>query len=125
MKPWMLEAPKNGDPNSITKDDKEYHWCPKCAKGEGQWVCHKPKDHSDNFKPKKKSESNNKESSGSSKSKGKKSSNTSSGGSLNGRDSSGTSGTSLRFNRAALLSVAASNNADTQTFLSQFVPGKE
>ena len=50
----MLEAPKNGDPKSTTKNNKEYHWCPKCAKGVGQWVYNKPSDYLDNFKPKKK-----------------------------------------------------------------------
>ena len=38
IQPWMLIAPENGATTSMIKNDKEYHWCPKCAKGEGQWV---------------------------------------------------------------------------------------
>ena len=127
VEPWMLEAPKNGDPKSITKNDKDYHWCPKCAKGAGQWVCHKPGDHSDDFKPKKNASNGGGSSDDSSKKKEKKQSAASSGNApgsgTNG--SSSNSGCSLQFNRSALLSVAAGNNADTQAFLSEFLPGKE
>ena len=102
-----------------------YHWCPKCAKGEGQWVRHKPSNHSENFKPKKTSNNNGDDSLGTSNSKGKKSSEAGSGGSSSNGDSSGSNSNSLRFNRAALLSEAAGKDANTQAFLSQFVPGKE
>ena len=125
VKQWMLEAPKDGAPKSITKNKKEYHWCPKCVKDKGQWVRHNPSDHLENFKTKKKSDNNGRGSSGTSKAKGKKSSNASRGGPPGGGGSSGSSSNSLCFNWAALLSVAAGNNVDTQAFLSQFVPGKE
>ena len=82
VKQWMLEAPKDGAPKSITKNKKEYHWCPKCVKDKGQWVRHNPSDHLENFKTKKKSDNNGRGSSGTSKAKGKKSSNASRGGPL-------------------------------------------
>lgn len=123
----MLKAPKNGDPKSITKNDKDYHWCPKCAKGAGQCVRHKPSDHSDDFKPKKKASNGGGSTDDSSKKKEKKTSAVSGGGASDGGGggSSGNNSHSIRFNRSALLSVAAGNNSDTQEFLSQFVPGKE
>ena len=124
-KQWMFEAPKDGALKTMIKNAKEFHWCPKCAKGEGQWVRHKPSDHSENFKPKKTSDDNGGDSSGTLNTKGKKSSEVGSGGSSSNGDSSGSNSNSLRFNRAALLSVAAGKDANTQAFLSQFVPGKE
>ena len=118
VKPWMLVAPNKGDSKSIMKNDKDYHWYPKCAKGAGQWVRHKPNDHSDDFKSKKKATATDGASSESSKKKGKKDSNTD-------NNAPGSDGESLRFNQTALLSVAAGNDANTQAFLSQFVPRKE
>ena len=35
VKSWMLEPSKDGDPKSMMKNEKEYHWCLKYAKGEG------------------------------------------------------------------------------------------
>ena len=125
IKPWMLVAPKNGDPNSMMKNDKEYHWCPKCANGAGQWVRHKPADHSDDFKFKKNSSNGDGSKEEFSEKKGNKNSSGANGGSSGDSGGSSNGGNSLRFNRSALLSVAAGNNADTQAFLSQFVPGKE
>ena len=124
VKPWMLEAPKAGAPKSKMANDKEYHWCPKCAKGEGQWVRHKPEDHTDNFKPKKQSNSGN-DGSESSSNKDKKKPKSDSDSSSTNATGSGNGGDTLRFNRAALLSATAGANADTQAFLSQFVPGND
>ena len=123
-KQWMFEDQKDGTPKSMIKNEREYHWCPKCTKGKGQCVPHKPRGHWENFKPKKKSDDNGGGSSETSNAKGKKSSNTDSGGSSGNGDSSGSNGNSFCFNRAALL-LAAGNNADIQAFLSQFMPGKE
>ena len=125
VKPWMLVTPKEGESTSMMKNNKDYHWCPKCAKGAGQWVRHKPKDHSNDFKPKKKATETNGASSESSKKKGKKDSNTGGNGSTGDGNASGSNGNSLCFNQAALLSVAAGNEANIQVFLSQFVLGKE
>ena len=122
---WMLVAPKMGESKSTTKNDKEYHWCPKCADGAGQWVRHKPSEHQDNFKGKKKSTSNSGGNDESSKKKGNKNSSKNTGGSDGAPNASDNGGGSLQFNRSALLSVAAANNSDTQAFLSQFVPGNK
>ena len=70
VKPWVLVAPKTGESKSMTKNDKEYHWCLKCADGAGQWVRHKPSEHQDNSKSKKKSTSNSRGNDESSKKKG-------------------------------------------------------
>ena len=123
VQPWMLIAPKNGEAKTLTKNDKEYHWCPKCAKGAGQWVRHKPSDHTDNFKAS--SKSNNSDGGDGSKKKKKQKSNSGNSASSSSASSSTDGGNNLRFNRSALMSVAAGNNADTQAFLSQFIPGNE
>ena len=125
VKPWMLVAPKNNKPKLMMKNEKEYHWCPNCANGDGQLVHHKPANHSNNFKSKKKSSNNGSSKDESSKKKGKKNSSASGGGSSGDAAGSGNGGNSLHFNQAALLLVAAENNSDTRAFLSQFVPGNE
>ena len=96
VKPWMLVAPKTGESKSMTKNDKEYHWCPKCTDGAGQWVCHRPADHSDNLKLKKKSSNSGGLSDDSSKKKkGKKNFLASGGGSADNLAGSGNGGDSL------------------------------
>ena len=126
IKSWMLVAPKNGKPKTMTKNDKEYHWCHKYSNGAGQWICHRPADHSDDFKSKKKSSNSGGSSDDSlKKKKGKKNSSASDGGSAANSAGSGNGGDSLQFNRSTLMSIAAGNNSDTQAFLSQFIPGND
>lgn len=48
---WKKKAPKEGDPTSVTKDDKTYHWCLKCREGKGLWALHEQKDHKSDFTP--------------------------------------------------------------------------
>ena len=124
IKPWMLEAPKDGDPKTIIKNDKDYHWCPKCAKGAGQWVRHKPSEHSEDFRSNKRSNDTG-DAAESAKKQDKRSFVQTGGNSSKTEDLGGTSREPLRFNQAALLLVAAGNNSDTQTFLLQFIPGNE
>ena len=38
--PWMLVAPKDGEPKEKSVENKTWHWCPKHAK----WTRHKPED---------------------------------------------------------------------------------
>ena len=116
VKPWMLEAPKDGDPKTIIRNDKDYHWCPKCAKGAGQWVRHKPSEHSDDFQQNKRSNDNG-DAAELAKKQDKKSFLQIGDDRTKTENLGGTSGEPLRFNRAALLSVAAGNNSDTQAFL--------
>ena len=97
VKPWMLVAPKEGKLTSMMKNNKDYHWCPKCAKGAGQWVHHKPKDHSDDFKPKKKTTETNGTSSESLKKKEKKDSTTGGNASTGNGNASGSNRNSLCF----------------------------
>ena len=125
IQPWMLIAPKDGEPKVMMKNEKAYNWCPKCANGAGQWVRHEPADHSDGFKSKKKSSENSRSKDDSSKKQSKKNSSASGDSSAGNPNSSGKGGNLLRFNRASLLSMAAGNNSDTQAFLSQFVPGND
>ena len=42
---WKKEAPKEGEPDSIKKNDKTYHWCKKCRNGKGMWALHKTEEH--------------------------------------------------------------------------------
>ena len=40
---WWLQEPKSGEPKTMTKNKKEYHWCPNHEEN-GKWVRHKPSD---------------------------------------------------------------------------------
>ena len=48
---WKRTAPKPGEPTTMERNGRTYHFCRKCNKGNGMWVMHEEKDHKDNFKP--------------------------------------------------------------------------
>ena len=45
--PWRIENDDNME--TKIKDDKEWHWCTKCRRGEGKWQRHKTSAHNDDY----------------------------------------------------------------------------
>jgi hypothetical protein len=42
---WKKIAPKEGEPTTIVKNGKTYHWCTKCRNGKGMWALHTTEEH--------------------------------------------------------------------------------
>ena len=42
---WKKVGPKEGEPNTTTKNNKTYHWCKKCRNGKGMWALHQTEEH--------------------------------------------------------------------------------
>ena len=42
---WKKQAPAEGEPDSIKKNEKTYNWCKKCRNGKGMWALHKTEEH--------------------------------------------------------------------------------
>jgi hypothetical protein len=53
---WKKVAPIDGEPKTITKKDKKYHWCTKCRNGKGMWALHTTEEHKGNSYSKQKKE---------------------------------------------------------------------
>ena len=42
---WKKQAPKEGESDSVKKNDKTYHWCKKCRNTKGMWALHSTDEH--------------------------------------------------------------------------------
>jgi hypothetical protein len=42
---WKKIPPKDGEPDTIEKNGKTYHYCRKCRDGKGMWALHKTSEH--------------------------------------------------------------------------------
>ena len=42
---WKKEKPKEGDPATVERNDRKYHWCTKCRRGKGMWSMHQTTEH--------------------------------------------------------------------------------
>ena len=42
---WKKVPPKDGEPTTLEKNDKTYHWCTKCRLEKGMWALHNTEEH--------------------------------------------------------------------------------